>query len=132
MTNIFEKAVKDKLRFTSQAGTLTVEDVWDLPLENKRGASLDSLAKSLNRAIKETEEESFVVKKTKANDVLELKFEIVKHIIEVKLANADRAEKAAATKARKEVLLAALASKNEDALKSASKEDIEKELAELG
>lgn len=90
-TTMFEQATKNKLRFESPKGALSVEDVWDLPLTG-RGFSLDNLAKNLNRQIKDAEEESFVVEQSKTNRALTLRFEIVKHIIGVRLAEKQAAE----------------------------------------
>ena len=100
---MFEKASRLKLRFDTPKGMITTEDVWDLPLTSRNGASLDNLAKDLNRTIKETEEESFVADKSARNTVLELKFDIVKHIIEVKKAELTASKKAVEIKAEKEL-----------------------------
>ena len=120
---MFEEATRLKLRFNTGLGNLAVEDLWDLPLLGEK-ASLDSIAKWLNKAIKEESEESFVVKKTIANAVLNLKFEIVKHIIDVKLEEAERREKAAETKAKKERIMAILEEKQDDDLKSKSADEL--------
>ena len=82
----FERATRLKLRFQTNAGLLAVEDIWDLPLTSQRGASLDELAKGLRRKLKETEEESFVVKTNAVNNELQLAFDIVNHVIDIKLA----------------------------------------------
>ena len=58
---MFEKATRRKLRFTSAAGLLSTEDLWDLPLTSATGkANLDDIAKALNRRLKDAEEVSFV------------------------------------------------------------------------
>lgn len=87
MLELFERASKKKLRFETDLGTLSVEDLWDLPLQATRGVNLDDLAKSFSKALKEEEEESFV-EKPKPNKKLadlRLRFAIVKRIIEVQL-----------------------------------------------
>lgn len=88
MENIFEEATKHKIRFPSDKGMLTVEDLWDLPLTSTRNTSLDSVALAVNRELKETDEISFVNPSGKNNEnkVLRLAFEIVRHIIEVRKA----------------------------------------------
>lgn len=130
--SIFERATKKKLRFESPLGMLSVEDIWDLPLTSRtsKKASLDDLAKSLNRQIKENEEESFVVKKTQANSDLNLRFDIVKHIIEVRMEEADAREKAAQNKAREQRILEILAKKEDEDLLNKSKEELEALLKE--
>lgn len=129
--SIFEKATKQKLRFNQLAGNLTVEDVWDLPLTSRGQMSLDNLAKAINKAIKEEEEESFVVKKSKASEKLKLQFDIVKHIIEVKMEERDKKVKEAEAKARKEKIMEVLARKKDQGLEELSEEELEKELAKL-
>lgn len=93
--NMFEKATKQKLRFSSPMGQLSVEDVWDLPLKHRTKFDLDTLAKSINRQIKEHEEESFVTAPTMANTTLRTKLDIVKYIIEVRMTEAETRAKAA-------------------------------------
>ena len=83
---MFEKATKEKYRFISAKGNLTVEDLWDLPLTHSKALSLNGIAKVLNYEIKENGDESFVLEPTAVNDELETKFAIVKHIIKVRLA----------------------------------------------
>ena len=123
---MFEKASRLKLRFTTIKGDVTVEDLWDMKLTSRNGFDLDSVAKSLNTAVKESGEESFVQKRTAKNAVLELKFEIVKHIIDVKMAEADASEKAVETKAEKELYNSIIAEKEHQGLKELSLEDLKK------
>lgn len=131
MEKNFERASKLKLRYATKAGKISTEDLWDLPLESKKGVSLDNLARSLNKALKENAEESFVVQKTKVNSELELAFNIVKYVIDYKMAMADRAAKAAVTKARKEKLLAAKSRLEGAELDGKSMAEIDAELAEM-
>lgn len=123
---IFEKAVRLKLRFNTIKGDLAVEDLWDIPLVGD--FSLDELAKSLNRAIKENADESFVVqaKKNEKEVLDELRFTIAKHIISVKLADIEDAENATARKAYKEKLLTIIAGKKDAKLEGKSLKDLEK------
>ena len=81
-TTIFEQATRAKLRFATPKGTLSVEDLWELPLTSKTGqANLDDIAKGLHRELKANDEVSFVEEKTTANTVTNLKFEVVKSVI---------------------------------------------------
>lgn len=77
---MFEKASRVKLRYSTNRGVLSVEDLWDLSLEQ-----LDPIAINLNKRLKESQTESFIKTRTKDATELELKFNIVKHIIDVKL-----------------------------------------------
>ena len=123
---MFEKASRLKVRFGTTKGDITVEDLWDLPLTNRNGFDLDNVAKALNKAVKDSGEESFVLKKNKANAVLELKFEIVKHIIDVKIAEADANEKKVETKAEKELYDSIIADKETEGLKEMSLKELKK------
>jgi hypothetical protein len=82
--NIFEQATRSKLRFDTRIGQLSAENLWELPLSSDRNKlSLDEIAIELNRALKGTEE-SFV-SSPKKDAVLQLKFDIVKHIIDTRV-----------------------------------------------
>ena len=85
--NMFEQAARLKLRFA--VGTrvnLTVENLWDLPLTNVKGEDLDHIAIELQEKLS-TNEKSFVVQqsKNKETQLNQLKFDIVKYIIDVRL-----------------------------------------------
>lgn len=135
--NIFEVATRKKLRFSSVKGELTVEQLWDLPLlilSSTRDvkADLDTIARGINTELKGVSEESFVaVKPDPRKADLETKLEVVKHIIGVKLTEKAAAEKKAENAEKRRKLLDALASKEDQALATLSKDDILKQLAEL-
>lgn len=132
--NIFERAVRTKLRFPSPVGDLTTEQVWELNLTSKTAnhPCLDSLARSAHSDLKEIEEGSFVeVKPDPRKTVLELRLDILKHIIQAKLDLKAENERAAENAERKRRLLAALNVKEEAELTNMSKEDLEKEIAKL-
>ena len=131
--SIFEQASRLTIRFTTPKGTLAVEDLWDLPLTTtaNNGISLDNIAKGLNKQIKEADTESFVTASTKADEILQLKFAIVKHVIEVRLAENAAARDAKNKSEQKQKLLAALDRKKNAQLETMSVEEIEASLAAL-
>src|SRR6478735_11977577 len=86
---MFERATREKFRFKLSNGIVSVEDLWDLKLDDPR---LDQLAISLNKEIKVLTEESFIKTKTKKDETLNLKFELVKYIINTKLKEKEERE----------------------------------------
>jgi hypothetical protein len=135
MSNIFEVASRAKLRFTTSKGELSVEDLWDLPLQHPTKVNLDSIALELDTALKAQQgaTTSFVKPATKTKlDVTQLKFDVVKHVIDVLVAERDTREQAAARSAKKQELIAALAEAEGNALKSKSPEELRKMIEELG
>lgn len=131
--SLFEQASRQKLRFPSSRGELTSEQLWDLPLIGKGDFSLDHIARAIHQELKSVSEDSFVVvSQNPAKKVLELKMDIVKHVIATKQQEAADAVGAAARAAERQRLLQALNQKQDQELASLSSEDIQKRLAELG
>jgi hypothetical protein len=128
MTDIFKKATKQGLTFDTSNGILTVQELWQVPLTG-RGINLDSIAKGINKKLKEADEESFVNTKSTANTKLTLMLDIVKDIISDKLADQDKAAKAKDTKAQKELIASIIAKKQNQKLEDMSLEDLEKMIA---
>jgi len=131
---MFEKASRLKIRFDSPKGLLTAEDLWDLPLtgNGRSVANLDQIAVDLARRIKdEAGVTSFVNKTQRASETLQLKFEVVKHVIDVRLAE-NEAEKAKAdAKERKERILEIIARKQDEVLEGKSMKELQRMVAEL-
>lgn len=97
--NIFESASRNKIRFTSIKGELTLEQVWDVPLRSTDGFNLDAVAQAAYIKVKNRQDASFVDQpKTKEDERNELALDIVKHIIAVKLNDEKRAALIAANK----------------------------------
>ena len=124
-TNIFEYAVRNKVRFPFK-GLISAEDLWDLTVTN-----LDSIYKTLNKQIKQSEEESLLSAKTDVDTELEVQVAIIKHIVSVKLAEQVAREKAAAKKAQKQKIMSIIAAKEDEALQNSSVDDLRKMLDEL-
>ena len=124
-TNIFEYAVRNKVRFPFK-GMISVEDLWDLSLTN-----LDSIYKTLNKQVKESDEESLLTTKTSVDTELEVQIAIVKYIVSVKLEEQEAREKAATKKAQKQKIMSIIATKEDEALQNSSVEDLRKMLDEL-
>jgi hypothetical protein len=130
--NIFESASKTQLRFQSNKGLLSTEDLWNLPLTSKSNFDLDTLAKYVFAELKATEEGSFVsVKTNPAKAVLELKLEILKHIIAVKIQDAANASAMSSRKQEHDKLLGLLERKQDQALGELTEAEILAKIAAL-
>lgn len=125
--NLFEQASRDRWRFTgSTNGVMNVEDLWILKLED-----LNKIAQRLNKEIKDSGEESFITKRTTVNKTLEGKFELVKHIIGVKLEEKEKKALAIERAEKRAKLIALIGEKEHTELSNKSIEDLKKELASL-
>ena len=130
--NIFEQATRRAIRFESVKGDLSVEQLWDLPLQSRNQFDLDTVAKTVNRQLNAVTEESFVsVRENPAKETLSLKLEIVKHIIAVKLQEAEEARNRANKASEKEKLLRLLDEKQNEALRALTPEEIQERLKAL-
>ena len=132
MDNLFLQATREKFRFESSKGDLSVEQLWDLPLTSRTGFDLDTVAKAVNANLKSSNEESFVnVNNNPAVSRLQAKLEVVKAIIEVKLAQAEATKKRAEKVAERQRLMEVLHSKKDQELQGLSVEEIERRLSQL-
>ena len=132
MENLFLQATREKFRFQSNKGDLSVEQLWDLPLTSRTGFDLDTVAKAVNADLKASNEESFVnVNNNPAVSRLQAKLEVVKAIIEVKLDQAEATKKRAEKAAERQRLMEVLHSKKDQELQGLSVEEIERRLSRL-
>ena len=122
--NIFEYATRHGLRFQYK-GMQSTEELWKLPVKE-----LDSIYKELNKQVKHSEEESLLTTKTVDTD-LEVQIAIVKHIVSVKLDEAEKTKKARENKEKEQKIMSILAARSDKALENASDEDLQKMLAEI-
>lgn len=130
----FEYATRYKLRFASVKGDLTIEQLWDVPLRSKPGddCNLNDIAKRANKAVKDATEENFVTTaRTPAHVRLEATLEVVKRIIEVKVADEEKLKKRAEVKAKRDKLLEQLDKKQDEKFEGMSETQIKKQLRDL-
>lgn len=128
---MFKEAARRKVRFETRIGFLTVEDLWDLPLIHESKVNLDEIAIALNKKLRECNSESFVKYFSPKADDLQLKFNVVKDIIDTKLQEAQENEKKQARESRRQELLGLKARKRQEIDMGKTLEEIDKELAEL-
>lgn len=123
---MFETATRNKFRFPFK-GQISVEDLWDLSLEN-----LDTVFKTLNAQVKLASEESLLDEKDREVEIVEQKIAIVKHIVKVKRAEIANRQDAAKRREQKQKLMALIAKKEDEALDGLTAEELKKMLADLG
>lgn len=130
--NIFEYATRNKLRFASVRGELSVEQLWDVPLRSHDSFNLNSVALVAHKALEEASAMNFVdTAKTAEHTRLEAALEVVKYIINTKLNEEEAAKKRAANKQEREKLLAILAEKQAGKLSELSEKELQKRIAAL-
>ena len=133
MADLFEASSRLSLRFETPQGSLSTEDLWKLPLTSTRAnvANLDDIAITLNKKLQDSGVVSFVKKVTKTNEILSLKLEIVKHVIDVLQSEADAHESAVAKFEEKQKLLGFIANKKDEALAGKTVEELQAMVASL-
>lgn len=121
--NIFEKASRIKLRFDTPIGNLGVEDLWTLPLSSTNGKpNLDSIAVALSKSLKGTED-SFV-SNTKRDELLQLKFDVVKHMIDTLMREKTEKTEQVQRDAKRQRIAEILASREDEELTGLSSDEL--------
>lgn len=132
VNDIFVYATRNKIRFQSTKGELSVEQLWDVPLRSRDDFNLKAVAKAANKTLKDLNEEDFVdTAKTPAHTRAEQALDVVKFVIETKIAEEEAAAKRAANKIEKEKLLAILAEKQDGKLSELSERELKRRIAAL-
>ena len=123
--NVFEVAVRSKFRFPFR-GSISTEDLWDLTVEE-----LDSIFKSLNSQLKQVTEESLLDTRTKQDEEILLKVEIVKYVVAVKLEEKATRLKAKEKREQRQKIMEIMSAKQDTELQGKSLEELSKMLDEL-
>lgn len=115
--NIFERASRLNLTFDTIKGVISFNDLWKLPLtSNTDKLNLDDIACEMYIGLQSTKTISFVDNATKADDMTQLRFDIVKHIIGVKLAEREAENQARIHREKKNRIMELIARKEDQAL----------------
>lgn len=123
----FVKASKLKLRFTTSIGVLTTEDLWSLSL-----SVLNDLAVQLHKAITDSPAVSFINKAIPGvSPMIQLQFDVVKTVIDIRLEEQDKLKKARTFKEEKQKILALIAEKQNEAMGSKSVDELTEMLNKL-
>lgn len=123
---MFEVATRKKFRFPFK-GSISVEDLWDLSPQQ-----LDGIYKTLNSQQKQAQEASLLTVRTAEDEDLSLKIEIIKHIVSVKQDEINAAVRAKEVKDQREKIMAILADKQDQDLRSKTPEELQAMLSQLG
>ena len=120
MTDLFKLATKNKYRFYYK-GYITVEDLWDLPVEE-----LDAIYKNLRSQQKYSEDSLLNNKEASKEDILtNNKIDIIKTIVNDKIEEVKRNADNEARRARNQHILEIMANKQDDALREKSLEELQ-------
>jgi len=125
INNLFELATRKKLRFPFK-GMISVEDLWDLSVQN-----LDTVYKTLNAEVKQAKEESLLTTKSTEETILDVKIEIVKHMVKTKLAEAEERQNAMMRREQRNKLQNLIAEKQDAELQGKSVEELQAMLSAL-
>jgi len=120
---MYKDASKQGLRFNTQYGSLSVEQLWDVSVND-----LDTLAVELEQEYKNSKGKSFIVKKTTKDKTIKLRFDIVLDVLTTKVEEADALRDAAGIKEHNQKILSLIASKQDESLSNLSIEELEKQL----
>ena len=130
----FETVIRNRVRFETPKGLLTVEDLFDLPLTSTTGkANLDDIAKALFVKVRDGSGiVSFVedVPAEKSADAMRL--DVVKYVIAVRKGDNRKALDAVERKAKRERIMAFIAERKDAEMKGKSLEELDAMLKELG
>lgn len=124
---MYKEALKMKLRFATSKGNLSTEDLFSLNLQD-----LDKIAVGLDEELSKSPKKSFISDVTPETKVVELRFNIVKDIINTKLAEKVAKEQSKEKQAKKAQLMEILARKQAESLENLSEEELLKRIQELG
>ncbi len=125
----FELALKTHIRFDTVKGEVSTEDLYFIPLTTIYPDSefcLDAMEKVVRKELADSEEESFVVKKTNKNKVATLKLEIIRHVITFKLNEIEEKEQALIAKEDRQKAIDEIKRRKDKGIESMGDEDLAK------
>lgn len=113
---MYKDLVRNRTRFVTAKGSLTLEQLWDLSVDE-----LDTLAVSLQEAYdKSNSKKSFIYKKTAKDKTLKDQLDVVLDILQTKMEEAEAATLKAERKAKNQKIMAIIADKQDKALANKS------------
>jgi len=118
----YKKASKLQLRFTTEKGVLSVEQLWGLPFY-----VISNSIKDIKKLLKKNDDDelSFLDDSKVIDSENELRFEILKDIYITRKTEQEEIRTAADTKEHNQKILGLIQKKKEDSLSSMSVEELE-------
>lgn len=116
----FKLASQQKLRFQTNRGLLSSEQLWDLSLEE-----LDTLAVSLEIEHKQSAKKSFLVKTSIKDKTAKLRFDLVLDVLNTVVAEQEAAAEALEIKEHNKKIITLIAEKQDESLKGKSIKQLE-------
>ena len=122
---MFKQASKLKLRFATNRGLLSTEQLWDLTQTD-----LANAIKSVKKVLKKNDDDelSFLVETNVIDIENQLRFDILKEVYLTKKKEVEELRNVAETKAHNQKILELIADKKDNQLKEMSVEELEKML----
>lgn len=122
---LFAKVTQKGLTFKTVKGTVSVQDLWQMPLTSKNGFDLDTVSREVLRKVRETQEDS-LVSQVKTDTDEGLRLDVLKYIIEFKQGEIQRKEEAKVAESHNSRIDELIQRKKEEQLASMSIEELEK------
>lgn len=116
----FKLASQQKLRFTTNKGVLSTEQLWDLSIED-----LDRLAVALETEHQSSGKKSFVTKSSAKDKTAKLRFDVALDVLTTKVEEAQAAADAREVKEHNKKILTLIADKQDESLKGKSIKQLE-------
>jgi hypothetical protein len=117
----YKLASQLKLRFQTNRGLLTTEQLWDLSL-----TELDTLTVDLEKATKEGASKSFLVEKTEDDKIAKLLFDIAYDVLTTRIEEQKALQEAKSNKKHNERILSLIANKQDSELAEKSVDELKK------
>jgi hypothetical protein len=116
----FKLASQQKLRFQTNKGLLSTEQLWDLSLDD-----LDALAVSLETDHKQSGKKSFLIKTTLKDKTSKLRFDVALDVLNTKVEEMQAATEAAEIKEHNKKIISLISEKQDESLKGKSIKQLE-------
>lgn len=130
--NVYKEALKAGVTFQTNKGTVELTDLFSLPLTSQRGISLDSLYSGVVTSREKLNTNSYIQGVNNAELALcDLELELLKDVMDTKIAEAEQRKAAQDAKSELNALLAEKANRIASAPAKLADDVLESRIAEL-